>query len=134
MKGKHTVLLSCAALGAGAVYLLHPGARTGRKEPNRSRRLLHRVRAELQRTVSHPAAIDVQVYLDGTVTLAGPVLMDEADNAISRIQAIGGVSLVDDRLERYADRHRVAAKSVVAPTSSGTRSAAAEPLGSHRTH
>jgi hypothetical protein len=133
MKGKHTVLLSCAALGAGAVYLLHPGARTGRNAPNRSRRLLRRVRAELQRTVSHPSAIDVRVYLDGTVTLAGPVLMDEADNAISRIQAIGGVSLVDDRLERYADRHRVASAKNVIGSGGGYR-AEAEPFGYHRTH
>ena len=134
MKGKHTMLLSCAALGAGAVYLLHPAGRPRRKASGQPHRLLQRVRAELKRTVSHPFAIRVHVDPDGMVTLAGPVLMDEADDAIRRIQAIAGVSLVDDRLERYADRQRVASAESIAPNSGRRRRAEAEALAYHGTH
>ena len=135
MKGKHTMLLSCAALGAGAMYLLHPGVRPGRNQSRHLRRLVQRVRDELNRAVSHPYAIDIHVAPDGMVTLAGPVLMDEADHAISRIQAIIGAAVVDDRLERYADRQRVAAAENVTagPRRGVRRSAKAEPYG-HRTH
>jgi osmotically-inducible protein OsmY len=137
-------LLSGAALGASAMYLLDPrgGARRralirdkvvrathktgdaldalGRDAANRARgvaaearnrlasdtpdarRLQERVRAELGRVVSHPRAIDVYVSADGVVCLAGPVLMEEADRAISSIQGVKGVKEVDDRLERHS--------------------------------
>jgi len=68
-----------------------------------ARKLQERVRAELGRVVSHPRAIDVYVSADGGVCVTGPVLMEEADAAISAIQSVRGVKEVDDRLERYAD-------------------------------
>jgi len=112
-------LLGGAALGASAMYLLNSS--TGERRPRglaaetRSRRrsvadarkLQDRVRAELGRVVSHPRAIDVYVSAHGCVCLTGPVLMEEADAAISAIQAVRGVVELDDRLERYADAEHV---------------------------
>lgn len=67
-----------------------------------ARKLQERVRAELGRVVSHPRAIDVYVSADGCVCVTGPVLMEEADTAISAVQTVRGVREVDDRLERHA--------------------------------
>ena len=134
MNNQNWMLLSGAALGASAMYLLDPrtGARRralirdqvvrathktgdaldalGRDAANRARglaaetrsrlrcrvvdarKLQERVRAELGRVVSHPRAIDVYVSADGCVCLTGPVLMEEADPAISAIQSVRGVS------------------------------------------
>ena len=83
------------------------GSRGGNAKPDArrfidARKLQERVRAELGRVVSHPQAIDVYVSADGCVCLTGPVLMEEADSAISAIQSVKGVQEVDDRLERYA--------------------------------
>ena len=144
MNNQNWMLLSGAALGASAMYLMDPrtGARRrallrdqvarathktgdaldalGRDAANRARglaaetrsrvrsdaydarKLQERVRAELGRVVSHADAIDVYVSADGCVCLTGQVLMEEADSAISAIQSVKGVQLVDDRLERYA--------------------------------
>ena len=73
-----------------------------RADSSNARKLQERVRAELGRVLSHPQAIDVYVSADGCVCLTGPVLMEEADSAISAIQSVKGVQEVDDRLERYA--------------------------------
>ena len=70
-------------------------------------KLQERVRAELGRVVSHPRAIDVYVSADGCVCLTGPVLMEEADSAISAIQSVRGVKEVDDRLERHAGSENI---------------------------
>ena len=149
MTNQNWMLLSGAALGASAMYLLDPrtGARrrglirdqmvrashkTGhaldalgrdaasrarglaaetrsrmRSDATDARKLQERVRAELGRVVSHPRAIEVYVSAHGCVCLAGPVLMEEADAAISAIQAVRGVVELDDRLERYADTEHV---------------------------
>ncbi len=66
------------------------------------RRLQERVRAELGRVVSHPRAIDVSATDDGCICVAGPILSDEADQAISAIRSVSGVCAVEDRLERHA--------------------------------
>ena len=144
MNNQNWMLLSGAALGASAMYLLDP--RTGgrrravirdqvvrathktgdaldalgrdaanrarglaaetrsrlRSEASDARKLQERVRSELGRVVSHPRAIDVYVSADGCICLTGPVLMEEADQAISAVQSVKGVREVDDRLERYA--------------------------------
>ena len=149
MNNQNWMLLSGAALGASAMYLLDPrtGARrralirdqmvrathkTGdaldalsrdaanrargiaaetrsrlRSDMTDARKLQERVRAELGRVVSHPRAIDVYVAADGRVCLTGPVLMEEADAAISAIQSVRGVREVDDRLERHASAEHV---------------------------
>ena len=149
MNNQNWMLLSGAALGASAMYLMDPrtGPRRralirdqvvrathktgdaldalGRDAANRARgiaaetrsrlrsdssdarKLQERVRAELGRVVSHPRAIDVYVSADGCVCLTGPVLMEEADSAISAIQSVKGVQEVDDRLERYASAEHV---------------------------
>lgn len=66
-----------------------------------ARQLQERVRAELGRVVSHPRAIDVHTSEDGVVTLAGPMLSDEAHGALTAIGRVRGVSAVEDRLERH---------------------------------
>ena len=78
-----------------------------RADSSNARRLQERVRAELGRVVSQPQAVDVYVSADGCVCLTGPVLMEEADSAISAIQSVKGVQEVDDRLERYATTEHV---------------------------
>ena len=163
MNNQNWMLLSGAALGASAMYLMDPrtGARRrallrdrvvrathktggaldalGRDAANRARglaaetrsrmradssnarKLQERVRAELGRVVSHPQAIDVYVSADGCVCLTGPVLMEEADSAISAIQSVKGVQEVDDRLERYATTEHV-------PSLQGDRTHARTPV------
>lgn len=60
-----------------------------------------RVRAELGRTVSHPAAIEVSVN-DGTATLSGAVLTDEAAELLDGISKVRGVRDIEDNLDRHA--------------------------------
>ena len=66
-----------------------------------TRTLVERVRAEIGRVVSHPRAIHVLASDDGGVCLSGPILSEEADQAVAAIQSVHGVSHVDDRLERH---------------------------------
>jgi osmotically-inducible protein OsmY len=49
-----------------------------------------RVRAKLGHCVSHARAVLVDV-VDGHVTLAGPILANEADHLVSEVAAIRGV-------------------------------------------
>jgi hypothetical protein len=62
--------------------------------------IAERVRAEIGRVASHPRAIDVSVT-DGCATLSGPILADEADGLLRRVDSVRGVQDVDDRLERH---------------------------------
>jgi gas vesicle protein len=142
-----TPLLTGAAIGAGAMFLLDPNrggrrralirdqaVRASRKttdaldalghdaanrarglaaeswtamrgETVDSRKLVERVRAELGRVVSHPRAIDVAASEDGCVCLTGPILSEEADDAVAAIGSVRGVCSVEDQLDRhmYAD-------------------------------
>jgi hypothetical protein len=66
-----------------------------------TRTLVERVRAELGRVVSHPRAIHVLATEDGCVCLSGPILSEEADQAVGAIQSVRGVCSVDDRLTRH---------------------------------
>ena len=59
-----------------------------------------RVRAELGRAVSHPAAIDVSVN-DGCVTLSGAVLSDEVASLLDQVSKVHGVREVEDVLDRH---------------------------------
>ena len=59
--------------------------------------LKERVRSCLGRVVSHPGAIDVQA-VDGVVTLSGPILLREHDEAVHQIRSVRGVREVDDQL------------------------------------
>lgn len=72
-----------------------------RKDEVGDRTLVERVRAELGRVVTHPRAIDVHATGDGRVQLNGPILTEEADQAMAAISAVRGVSYVEDRLERH---------------------------------
>lgn len=64
-----------------------------------------RVRAQLGRSVSHPHAIELSVR-DGIVALRGPILAAEAEDAVSQISRVHGVSEVLDQLERHEDAGR----------------------------
>jgi uncharacterized membrane protein len=81
------------ATGAGA---------TARQRVSRDRTnddvLTARIRARLGRIVSHPGAIEVTSE-QGTVTLTGPVLADEADRVIASVRKTRGVKDLTDRLE-----------------------------------
>lgn len=125
-------------LGAGLMYLLDPDRGRARRADlsqdlhewsrrsggisNRSRGrvaggaaggmhdevLAERVRAAVSRAVSHPAAIDVSVHR-GRVTLSGPVLEREHDEALRRVRRVAGVRRVEDQLEPHATRDEVPA-------------------------
>lgn len=71
-------------------------------EPVEEDQLIARVRAKLGRLVSHPHAIDV-IARDGTITLGGAVLEDEAQKLVSGVGSIRGVSSVCDHLVRHRD-------------------------------
>jgi uncharacterized membrane protein len=60
--------------------------------------LADRVRAELADLTRYPGAIEVEVR-DGIVTLAGPVLRQEADQVRRMVADLPGVTGVEDRLE-----------------------------------
>ena len=60
-----------------------------------------RVRTELGRAVSHPAAIDVYVE-DARVILTGAVLESELEQLLDRVRKVPGVSEVDNQLRIYA--------------------------------
>lgn len=106
MINRNWMLLSGAALGAGAMYFLDTrGNRRPGTRPVSSidaRRLQKRIEHELSRIVSYPGEIEVYVGADQRVCLVGRVVMDEADRAVMAIQGIRGVREVDDRLERHA--------------------------------
>jgi hypothetical protein len=63
--------------------------------------LEERVRAELGRSISNPGPIDVTA-LAGTVSLSGPVVMNELDDLLSAVRGVSGVVNVENRLETYA--------------------------------
>lgn len=62
------------------------------------RQLRDRVRSQLDELVSHPRAIEVVVN-QGSVSLRGQVLASERERLMSRVQAMPGVTHIDDRLE-----------------------------------
>lgn len=67
--------------------------------------LVERVRSKLGRYVSHPHVIEVGCQ-DGTVTLSGPILSDEADPLIQRISKMFGVKEIQNQLELHTpDEH-----------------------------
>jgi osmotically-inducible protein OsmY len=60
--------------------------------------LEERVRAQIGRVVSHPAALRLTAT-DGCVEITGPVLMEEADSLVNAIRSVRGVKDVVDRLD-----------------------------------
>jgi uncharacterized membrane protein len=62
--------------------------------------LVARVRSKLGRYVSHPHAVTVQVH-QGRVTLAGPILENEAKPLIRAIERVTGVTEIDNQLELH---------------------------------
>lgn len=64
--------------------------------------LVERVRSSIGRVVRHPGAILVDVE-GGRVTLRGPVLADEVDRLIGRVQAVRGVREVTSSLEVHQE-------------------------------
>lgn len=76
-------------------------------EPIEEDQLVARVRAKLGRLVSHPHGIDVFAH-DGEVTLSGTVLEDEAQQLVSGVGSIHGVSRVCDHLLRQSDAEYIA--------------------------
>ena len=99
---------------AGAPFTAFTTARTGRRrgvavDLLRTRGgsadvpddvLAERVRAKLGRFVAHPASVEVRANA-GTVTLEGPVLNHEIDDALRAVRRVRGVRDVVDRLERH---------------------------------
>jgi osmotically-inducible protein OsmY len=69
-----------------------------REETVEDEQLVARVRAELGHHVRHARAIEV-LARDGCVTLRGPVLADEAEDAIVGVVGVRGVRSVDNQLE-----------------------------------
>lgn len=62
------------------------------------RQLRDRIRTQLQGLVSHPQAIEVVVN-QGSASLRGQILASERDRLMSSVQAMPGVTHIDDRLE-----------------------------------
>jgi hypothetical protein len=70
--------------------------------------LVERVRARVGRLVSHPGAIDV-VADNGTVTLSGPLFDAEVEQLLEGVEAVSGVTAVENRLEPHTDAAHVSA-------------------------
>ena len=62
--------------------------------------IVGRVRAAIERAVSHPSAIAAHVRA-GRVTLSGPVLTHEAHDLLRRVIRVAGVRRLHDDLERH---------------------------------
>ena len=62
--------------------------------------LAGRVRATLERYVSHPGAVRVEAR-GGSLTLSGPILRGETEELIGAVSAVRGVSEVLNRLEPH---------------------------------
>jgi uncharacterized membrane protein len=75
-------------------------------DPADDRVIEQRVRAELGRRVSHPAAIQVSVEA-GRATLAGSVLAHEADKLVARTRKVRGVTGVESQLVVHKDSEGV---------------------------
>lgn len=58
-----------------------------------------RVRSALGRASSHPGALGASADADGRVTLTGPILAEEVDRVVSRVESVRGVRDVIDRME-----------------------------------
>ena len=69
-------------------------------------KLVERVRAKLGRAVSHPRAIEVSAQ-DGTVMLAGPILVEEIPALLTCVNSVNGVKQVVNHLNAHeqADNH-----------------------------
>lgn len=78
-----------------------------RREPVEEDQLIARVRAKLGRLVSHPHAIEVFAH-DGAITLSGAVLEHEAQQLLSGVGSIHGVSTVCDHLLRHSEESFIA--------------------------
>ena len=70
--------------------------------------LVERVRAQLERPVSHPRAIDVRAQ-DGCVILAGPILADEVEDLIRQVARIAGVRSIQSELDLHDEPGNVPA-------------------------
>jgi osmotically-inducible protein OsmY len=91
------------AAGAGLTYLAQRLAGGSGREPLASDdRIAERVRAAIARFVPGPHAVTVDVQ-DGTVTLGGRVLADDAGPLLSAVCRVRGVDRVVDRLEVHAE-------------------------------
>jgi osmotically-inducible protein OsmY len=81
----------------GMVYRAKPGP-AGEEIPDDI--LVERVRAQLERPVSHPRAIDVRAQ-DGCVFLAGPILAAEVEDLIRQVASIAGVRSIQSELDLH---------------------------------
>lgn len=99
------------ALGAAGRDTKHRAKRTSAWVGGLSRQrvddtvLEARVRSALGRASSHPGAITVAAH-GGVVTLTGPILRDETQPLLARVQRVRGVRAVDNQLaprDRSAD-------------------------------
>ncbi|MBI3047661.1 MAG: BON domain-containing protein [Acidobacteria bacterium] len=70
--------------------------------------LAARVRARLGRLVSHPGAIEVAVR-DGVVTLSGPIFETEVEQLVKGVEAVAGVTEVENRLQPHREATHVPA-------------------------
>lgn len=62
------------------------------------RQLRDRIRTKLEGLVTHPRAVEVVVN-QGSASLRGQILASERDRLMSSVQAMPGVTHIDDRLE-----------------------------------
>lgn len=70
--------------------------------------LAARVRARLGRLVSHPGAIDVAAR-SGRVTVSGPIFEAEVEQLMKGVEAVPGVSAIENRLEPHGEAGHVSA-------------------------
>jgi len=68
--------------------------------------LVERVRSKLGRCVSHPSSIQVTAH-DGRVALSGTILSSEVHNVLSAVQAIHGVTGINNGLEMHEESANV---------------------------
>jgi hypothetical protein len=70
-------------------------------------KLAERVRSKIDRSISHPASIDVTAR-QGHVALQGPIVREEAGDLLAAVLSVAGVRDLEDRLEVYEDHEAMA--------------------------
>lgn len=94
--------------------------RTTSADPQTDAELRDRIQARLDRMVSHPRAIQVEVD-NGVVRLSGRVLAKERDGLLEQVQQMPGVQKLVNAMTAHDHPQEFASRAQVVPLTAATR-------------
>ena len=89
-------------------------------DPRNDAELRSRIRAALDRMVSHPGALNVTVE-DGVVRLSGRVLAQERDGVLEQVQRLPGVARLVNAMSAHGDPQDIARRDAPVPLERASR-------------